>query len=106
MPRSFRTVCYEYEHPFVGGDGTRRYPDFTIKDADTGITWFWEHRGMLGDAMYDRKWTAKLGWYRSNGIVPDDEGGGPNGTLLTTTETEGIDHAQIARNIKKIESGS
>src|ERR1700730_632235 len=27
------------------------------------------------------------------------EGGGPNGTLLTSTETEGIDHEQIARLI-------
>ena len=59
-------IVYEYEQPFVGSDGTRRYPDLTIEDADTGITWFWEHLGMLGDAEYDRKWTAKLAWYRSN----------------------------------------
>jgi hypothetical protein len=98
-------IVYEYEQPFVGSDGTRRYPDFTIEDADTGITWFWEHLGMLGAAEYDRKWAAKLAWYRINGILFDQEGGGPNGTLLTTTETEGIEHAQIARHIKKIKSG-
>lgn len=98
-------IVYEYEQPLVGSDGTRRYPDFTIDDADTGIIWFWEHLGMLGDAEYDRKWTAKLAWYRSNGILPDEEGGGPNGMLLTTTETEGIDHAQIACHIKRIKSG-
>lgn len=99
-------IEYAYELPMIGSDGTRRYPDFTIEDADTGEIWFWEHLGMLGDAEYDRKWTAKLAWYRSNGILPDEEGGGPNGTLLTTTETEGIDRLQIARHIKKIKSGS
>ena len=98
-------VVYEYERPFVGKDGTRRYPDFTIEDADTGITWFWEHLGMLGDAEYDGKWKAKLEWYRDNGIVPDGEGGGPNGTLVTSTETEGIDHDQIARLVRRIKSG-
>ncbi|MBX5173575.1 hypothetical protein HJB84_27585 [Rhizobium sp. NZLR1b] len=60
---------------------------------------------MLGDAKYDQKWTANLAWYRSKGIFPGEEGGGPNGTLLTTTEIEGIDRAQISRHIKKIKSG-
>jgi ATP-dependent exoDNAse (exonuclease V) alpha subunit len=98
-------VVYEYERPYIGKDKTRRYPDFTIEDADTGVTWFWEHLGMLGDSEYDRKWKAKLEWYRENGVVPDEEGGGPNGTLLTTTELDGIDHPQIADRIKKIKSG-
>lgn len=97
-------IVYEYERPYIGSDGSRRYPDFTIEDADTGITWFWEHLGMLGDAGYERKWTAKLAWYRSNGIISEEEGGGPNGTLLTTTEMAGIEHAQIARNIRTIKS--
>jgi hypothetical protein len=98
-------IVYEYERPFVGKDNTRRYPDFTIEDADTGITWFWEHLGMLGDPEYDRKWKAKLEWYRNNGLLRDSEGGGPNGTLLTSTETNGIDHNQIAAYIKKIKAG-
>src|SRR5689334_24943209 len=93
-------ILYEYERPCVGKDNTRRYPDFTIEDADTGITWFWEHLGMLGDAEYDRKWKAKLEWYRTNEALPDSERGGPNGTLLTSTETTGIDHNQIAAYIK------
>jgi hypothetical protein len=98
-------IVYEYERPFIGQDRTRRYPDFTIEDADTGTTWFWEHLGMLGDAEYERKWKAKLEWYRHNGIVSDDEGGGPNGTLITSTEMEGIDHSQITRLITKVKSG-
>ncbi len=95
-------IEYEYERPYVGKDKTRRYPDFTIEDADTGTTWFWEHLGMLGDKEYERKWKLKLEWYRQNDILPDGEGEGPNGTLLTSTELEGIDNDQIARLIRKI----
>jgi hypothetical protein len=98
-------VEYEYERPYLGEDKTRRYPDFTIEDAGTGVTWFWEHLGMLGDEEYERKWGLKLAWYRANGIKPREEGGGPNGTLVTSTETEGIDHAQIQKLIKTIKSG-
>lgn len=99
-------IVYEYERPFVGKDGTRRYPDFTIEDADTGVTWFWEHAGMIGDAEYDRKWTAKQKWYRENGVLSDEEGGGPTATLVTSTEIEGIDHHQIAGLIKRIKAGA
>ena len=98
-------IEYEYEQPFIGKDGTPRYPDFTIEDADTGVTWFWEHLGMLGDPEYDRKWNAKLAWYCANEVLPDSEGGGSNGTLVTTTETDGIDYKQIADLIRKIKTG-
>ena len=98
-------IEYEYERPYIGKDTTRRYPDFTIEDADTGLTWFWEHLGMLGDAEYERKWKLKLGWYRHNGIILDELGDGPNGRLVTSTEIEGIDQEQIARLIKKIKGG-
>jgi UvrD-like helicase C-terminal domain len=67
-------IVYEYERPYIGKDKTRRYPDFTIEDADTGVTWFWEHLGMLGDAEYERKWKLKLEWYRENDIKLDEEG--------------------------------
>ena len=60
---------------------------------------------MLGDAEYERKWKPKLAWYAENGILPHDKGGGPNGTLVTSTEAEGIDYGQIARLIKIIKSG-
>jgi hypothetical protein len=52
-----------------------------------------------------RKWKLKLAWYEENGIVSHEKGGGPNGTLVTSTETKGIDYAQIARLIKVIKSG-
>jgi hypothetical protein len=93
------------EQPYVGTDKTRRYADFTIEDANTGVTWFWEHLGMLGDAEYERKWGLKLAWYRENGVVLDEEGGGPNGRLLTTTETDGINMDEIRRLTRKIKNG-
>ena len=44
--------------------------------------------------------------YRENGIDLVTKGGGSNGTLVTTTELDGIDHSQIAQYIKKIKSGA
>jgi hypothetical protein len=99
-------IEYEYDRPYIGKDKTRRYPDFTIEDADTGVTWFWEHLGMLGNAEYDAKWKLKLQGYRDNEIQPIEEGGGPNGTLVTSTETDGIDHNQILGLIRKIQIGT
>ncbi len=63
-------IEYSYELPFVGKDGSRRYPDFTIEDPATGVTWLWEHLGMLGNPEYDEKWGYKREWYRKNGVKP------------------------------------
>ncbi len=98
-------IEYAYELPFVAKDGSRRYPDFTIEDPDTGVTWLWEHLGMLGNPEYDEKWGYKQQWYRDNGVLPVEEGGGEVATLITTTETEGIDHNQIASLIKLFKKG-
>lgn len=98
-------IEYAYELPFVGKDGTRRYPDFTIVDPDTGVTWLWEHLGMLGNPEYEQKWGYKQEWYRKNGVKSAVEGGGEAATLITTTETKGIDHEQIADLIRMIKHG-
>ena len=98
-------IDYCYELPFIGKDGSRRYPDFTIEDPDTGITWLWEHLGMLGNAEYDEKWSKKLEWYRMNGVKTVEDGGGDVATLITTTEKNGIDHNQIANLIGLIAEG-
>ena len=55
---------------------------------------------------YEEKWAAKLNWYRENGIIPEVEGGGENGTLVRSAETKGIDNGQIARLIRKINGGA
>jgi len=81
-----RAVDYVYEYPFQGADGTKRYPDFTIEDDDLGVTYLWEHLGMLHVARYRKAWERKLEWYRANGVLPLDEGGGERATLLTTRD--------------------
>ena len=92
--------------PAIGKAGSRRYPDFTIEDPDTDVTWLWEHLGMLGNAEYDEKWGYKQEWYRKNGVKPAEECGGEVATLVTTTEKNGIDHDQIANLIRMVKEGS
>jgi hypothetical protein len=83
-----RAIDYVYEYPFQGADGTKRYPDFTIEDDDAGVTYLWEHLGMLHVARYRKAWERKLAWYRANGVLPHEEGGGERATLLTTRDSD------------------
>ena len=39
-------VEYAYERPLTI-DGVTKYPDFTIEDMESGLTFYWEHCGML-----------------------------------------------------------
>jgi hypothetical protein len=96
-------VDYHYELP-LELDGLTKYPDFTIEDDDAGITYYWEHCGMLGDAKYRRRWEEKRAWYRANGILPKSEGGGPKGILIVTEDQPngGIDSAKIAAIVQSI----
>lgn len=79
-------IDFQYELPFVASDGSWRSPDFTIEDDTTGRKTYWEHLGMLQRPSYRRKWETKLAWYRNNGVKPDDEGGGQDGTLVITKD--------------------
>lgn len=74
---------YRYEQKLQLGSDIR-IPDFTIEDDDTGITYYWEHCGMMNDPEYVRRWEAKKSLYREHGILPQGEGGGPKGTLIET----------------------
>lgn len=96
-------IDYQYEQPLVLG-GIERFPDFTIVDDDSGNTWYWEHNGMLSNDEYRERWERKLAAYRKQGILPLAEGGGENGTLLTTEEKVGVglDTEQIKKNINAI----
>jgi hypothetical protein len=98
-------ISYDYERPFVGEDGSVRYPDFTIEDSESGVTWYWEHLGMLNDENYRNRWKRKLEWYRTNGVLPVKDGGGPKGTLLTTSENNGFDMKQVLAAIELIKKG-
>lgn len=97
-------VDYEYERRLVMTDASFRLPDFTIEDAASGATYFWEHLGMLHDPVYRSKWETKKDWYAGHDILPLGEGGGPAGTLITTEDAAngGID-SQAAEAIIRAE---
>lgn len=96
-------VEYSYEQKLSLG-GSTRYPDFTIEDAESGVNFYWEHCGMLHLPGYKDRWERKLLWYRSHGILPEEEGGGQNGSLIVTRDDEkgGIDSAEIAEIIARL----
>lgn len=98
-----KRIDYHYEHPLELG-GVVKYPDFTIEDDATGVTYYWEHCGMLHDPSYRRRWDEKQAWYREQDILPLDEGGGARGTLVVTRDQPdgGIDSTQIAAIIEQI----
>lgn len=96
-------VEYLYEKPFVGRDGRRVAPDFTVTARYTGETYYWEHLGMLGKPTYRRRWEEKLSWYRTQGITPmEDDGAG--GQLIITADDErgGLDAQRIAAIIQRL----
>lgn len=98
-----KNVTYHYEHP-LEIDGLTKYPDFTIEDDDTGITYYWEHCGMLRDPSYRRRWELKQAWYRENKILPHQEGGGAKGTLIVTEDSPegGISSQDILRLLQTV----
>ena len=100
-----KNVDYEYEQELVlNGVPANKFPDFVVEDDDTGTMYYWEHLGMLGDASYKRRWQEKEQWYHDNGILPHEEGGGPNGTLIATRDDPkgGIDSSYINRLIEEV----
>lgn len=99
-----RGIDYAYEKKLRFGQGRTCKPDFTIEDAATGLTVFWEHCGMLLDAEYKRRWELKQQWYRDNGVLPLAEGGGENGILVATSDDSqtGFDTTEIGKIIDKL----
>lgn len=94
-------VDYAYEEKLII-DGIVKYPDFTIHDDDLGIKYYWEHCGMMQDPNYRKRWMKKLRWYKNNDILPLEQGGGKNGTLIITEDNDkgGISSKDIDRLIK------
>jgi ATP-dependent exoDNAse (exonuclease V) alpha subunit len=100
-----KNIDYQYEAVLVDHKtGDKRYPDFTFEDDAMGITYYWEHLAMLQQPKYQRRWERKLKWYRDQRILPYDEGGGENGTLITTRDDErgGIQSNEIEKLIDEI----
>lgn len=97
-------ISYVYEQPLQSADGQTRYPDFTVEDADSGVVYYWEHLGMLDRADYRERWERKLIWYRNQDILPHEEGGGSQGTLIITRDDAagGFDSYQVRQLIASI----
>lgn len=74
-------------------DEHRLYPDFTIRHPKTGNYYYWEHFGMMDDAVYCRNAISKIGFYASHGILPSIQ-------LITTYET--MEHPLSTEVIQKI----
>lgn len=94
---------FEYEKPLILG-GSTRYPDFTIEDEISGRTIYWEHLGMLENEGYRKSWDKKLAWYRANGVLTEEEGGGPNGMLVRSTGsgTTGFDLTAVKATVLRL----
>jgi hypothetical protein len=71
---------------------------------ETGITFYWEHCGMLHVPNYRKRWEEKLAWYGKHSILPHEDGGGENGTLIITRESPqgGISSQEIERIIRDV----
>ncbi len=93
----------QYESPLTLG-GQTRYPDFTIQNDAKGVTYYWEHCGLLTDPAYRQRWEAKQKWYRALDILPHTEGGGERGTLIVTEDNAqtGISSQSIRELITEI----
>jgi hypothetical protein len=76
---------YRYEARLQFPGEVARHPDFTIDRAGDSPV-YWEHLGRLDLAGYRADWAARKAWYASHGILPYEDGGGPNGTLVCSDE--------------------
>ena len=99
-----RGIDYAYEQPLVLANGRTRYPDFTIEDHARGVSFYWEHLGMLDDSGYRARWDGKRTEYLECGIGPHEDGGGPEGTLIETRDEPGggLDASAIASVIERV----
>jgi hypothetical protein len=91
-------VNYVYEQPLAIG-GRTRWPDFTIEDDASGVTYYWEHLGMLSDPAYAVRWDEKRKAYIADGVVPLGKAEGVDRVLIETRETEGqgLDMLEVER---------
>jgi UvrD-like helicase C-terminal domain len=64
-------IPYAYEQPLLGRDGSIRYPDFTIEDAETGQHVFLEHLGMMTEPAYRRSLAVQTRLVPKPGDSPD-----------------------------------
>jgi exodeoxyribonuclease V alpha subunit len=59
-----RKIPFQYEVLVRAGDGTMYLPDFVINW--NGVTWFWEHWGMMTSETYQKHRKEKVAWYEKH----------------------------------------
>ena len=89
-------IEYEYEKELDLGEDGIRIPDFTIEDAESGLCFYWEHCGMLGNERYSKKWNEKKEIYKRHDIVE-----GENLIVSKDALNGSIDSAEIKALIDK-----
>lgn len=96
-------VDYAYEKPLVIS-GCTRYPDFTIEDDASGVTYYWEHLGLLDDPAYRARWERKREEYLKEGIEPWTPDVEAERVLIETSDDSdrGLDAQAIAERIRTI----
>ena len=59
---------------------------------------------MLHVPSYRQRWEEKLAWYKHHNILPHEDGGGSNGTLIITRDEPNgsIDSAYIQQIIDDV----
>ncbi len=99
-----RGIDYAYEQGLILPSGRTRYPDFTITDDARGVTFYWEHLGLLDDPGYRARWWRKRAEYIEAGIRPAGSADNPDGILIETQDQRGggLDAAEIARTIDNV----
>ena len=90
-------IQYAYEAPITDDRGITIHPDFTIEDSDTGITYYWEHLGMLTKDDYRSKWKRKQEWYEKKGVLEYTKNRDADFQLIITRDKPdgGIDSTEI-----------
>jgi hypothetical protein len=102
-----RGIDYSCEQPLVLPSGRIRYPDFTITDHARGVTFYWEHLGLLDDPAYRARWERKRAEYLEAGIKPASDSGDSERVLIETRDQSGggLDSAEISRLIDRVVLG-
>jgi GTPase SAR1 family protein len=98
------SIKYAYETPLSDEKGVTIHPDFTIEDTDAGITYYWEHLGLLTKDDYRSKWARKKEWYERNNILDFKQNRLADKQLIVTRDKPdgGIDSSEIKALINEL----
>ena len=96
-------VDYSYEKPLLIA-GRTRYPDFTVEDDASGVTYYWEHLGLLDDPAYRARWQRKREEYLKEGVAPWTPSVEAERVLIETSDDSGggLNAQAIAERIRSI----